>query len=1039
MPVRWAVGCLLVAGAMAWAAPASAAPAGSTLLASRPDGFGPVPPTLDADSDDPLALSNDGRYALFLSQADGFDTGTNSFADNLFVRDRVTGTTTLVNRSDGPGGAGGNASVVGADIAVGDVAGTPHVYVAFSTSATNLVDHATGTTIGDPGIQVWLRDVTSGETTLISRGDSATGPVADSSSTDPAIAVASDGPVVVFRSNATNLLGAPVASLGVYLRRVGVNDTSLVSCKNKNCGGSPAVAAGSAPDVAVLPAASGSALCPSPAHGECTLVAFQTADQTLSTGDPNIDQIVLATTEPGKATEFLMVSQPDQSIALGANARATSPRFTGDGRAIGFLSAAFNLTLEALTPGVQTQVYLRIPGGAVSSNNRTFLLSKGAVNAPSDARVYDFALGGTAAQPVATFVTDATNLGAPAGRHAYVRDRAAGTTTVLDRLPGPAGALSAGFVSSTGTAVSGDASTALFLARATDFGDGDDGEFGRVRARRLTSPAQEVELVSRPSGRAPFPSLTGAAFDAVVSEGGRYVAFTSTSRSLPATSPGHSQVHLRDMALGTTTLVSRADGPAGAPAESAQLGSISDDGRRVAFIARGLPGAPPDTTEAFVRDLDAQTTTLVSRANGPEGAAAPTGGVAPQITGDGRKVVFVSGSVLDPSATPVVHVYQRDLIANTTSVVDRDSAGKVPAETGSDAVVDRDGSHVAWVSKAAIAGAPADGRFHVFTRDLATGRTTLASRADGPDGAPAAGDSRTPAINADGSVVAFESVAQNLGETFVNSLVFVREVGPGHTELVSRGNGPAGVLPGFAIQPRLDAAGNRVAFVAADNLDATITPDPPFERRVFLRDRTTGVTTMVSRADGPAGAPSDGRALDPDISPDGNCVSFLSTSTNLGDGFASGDVSAAHLRVLRGACAVAPPPAANLPPGAARPKPPVLSRLRLSASRLRTTGRGRGITIRFDLDRAATVNLAFERLVGGRRQRKRCSAKARRGKRCTIVRRAGTLTVTGKAGPNAVAFKGTIAGRRLPSGRYRLRATPAGGTARSVQLTATRR
>src|SRR5205823_11557400 len=112
--------------------------------------------------------------------------------------------------------------------------------------------------------------------------------------------------------------------------------------------------------------------------------------------------------------------------------------------------------------------------------------------------------------------------------------------------------------------------------------------FARLHLRRLSSAGQEVELVSRPSGTDPFTSLTDAstiAFGRQVSDGGRYVAFQSRSASLPGTAAGAlQQVFVRDLVAGTTTLVSRGDGGAGAAADKgASVAGISGDGRRIVF------------------------------------------------------------------------------------------------------------------------------------------------------------------------------------------------------------------------------------------------------------------------------------------------------------------------------------------------------------------------------------------------------------------------------------------------------------------------
>jgi hypothetical protein len=129
-------------------------------------------------------------------------------------------------------------------------------------------------------------------------------------------------------------------------------------------------------------------------------------------------------------------------------------------------------------------------------------------------------------------------------------------------------------------------------------------------------------------------------------------------------------------------------------------------------------------------------------------------------------------------------------------------------------------------------------------------------------------------------------------------------------------------------------------------------------------------------------------------------------------------------------------------------KAPVLSGLQQANARWRThtVRRGRklpvGTTFRFKLDRAAQVRLVFSQIVSGRRVNGRCVkvTKANRKKsRCDRSQAAGTLTVTGKAGANAVSFKGKLRGSTLKPGSYRLLVTATAdgkaSAAKSVRFT----
>ena len=109
----------------------------------------------------------------------------------------------------------------------------------------------------------------------------------------------------------------------------------------------------------------------------------------------------------------------------------------------------------------------------------------------------------------------------------------------------------------------------------------------------------------------------------------------------------------------------------------------------------------------------------------------------------------------------------------------------------------------------------------------------------------------------------------------------------------------------------------------------------------------------------------------------------------------------------------------------------------LSAKRKRTPA---GTTLKVDLSERATLAVTVDRLVAGRRARGKCSPTARARKRCTIVKRAGTLTRALQAGAAKIAFSGRLGTRKLAAGSYRLTlvATDAAGNrsaARTLRFT----
>ena len=1022
--------------------------AGSTQLVSRPDGLGPVPAALDNSSSTPGALSADGRYAVFVSDADGLAPGLNPRVQNVFVRDRQTQTTTLVSRSDGLDGVGVDSAARNPAVEV--QASDGHVLVAFESAATNMTDHGTGAVANPDHLsEVWLRDVTAGTTTLVSRASGASGAPADASAQNPAIADSNGGPLVAFDSQATNLGGT-----GVFLRTVDARVTAQVSCPRSDCS-RPGPSLSSNPDIRVVPAASGAnCAAASPLGLPCVLVAFVTSDNSIV--DVHTGQIMVAVAIAPIARGLNATPFSDFfGISFDFNGRAgdaasATPSFSGDGRAVAFLSRATNL--GGNPPQGVSEAYVHLLGTASST-----LVSKSTAGDAADEDVHSVALGGTVPSVVApalriVFQSAATNLGGT-GNQSYIRDIKAAatpvTTSLLSRAAGANGAPGDGS-SDSPPAISGDGTTAMFTTDSSNLGDGHVDRFVDVHVRELSTPDQQVELVSRPTGTDP---LVASGSDqssiptsgSVVSASGRFVAFDSQSDSLASIDDNRStNVFVRDLLTGQTILVSRGTGANGVPAETnSSVAGISADGRRVAFTsaARNLSPDANGAPQAYVRDLDANTTTLVSRLTGPSGTASAAGAVAEGISADGTAVVMTSAAPLDPAgAGGVTHVYVRDLAAQTTTLADRDGGpvGTVPAVPSEAPVIDGDGGRIAWVSTAALADAPNDGNQHVYLRDLRTQATTLVSRANGTTGASADGSSTAPAIDRAGDVVAFASASPNLGAALTLPQVFARDLAGAATELVSRPVDGGPQLPASADSPSIDATGDRISFLA---FGAVATP-PISDFEAFVRDRRDQTTSAVSRADGAGGAFGDADTLGSSISPSGDCVAFSGPFANIGDGFASSDFSSVHLRTLRNTCPGAEPTAT---PGTGTgtgttghpvttTPPPALTALTLSPRRFHLRGKKTGTTIRYTLSRAAPVTLRFERLAAGHHNGKRCVAKGH-GKRCTIATTIGTLTITGRLGPNQLRFPGRLNRKALRVGGYRLTATPAHGRPRATTFT----
>jgi photosystem II stability/assembly factor-like uncharacterized protein/Tol biopolymer transport system component len=323
-------------------------------------------------------------------------------------------------------------------------------------------------------------------------------------------------------------------------------------------------------------------------------------------------------------------------------------------------------------------------------------------------------------------------------------------------------------------------------------------------------------------------------------------------------------------------------GAGGASADGESFNpSISADGRFVAFESTATNLGGPCTTgipQVFVLDRATGTATCVSvtAAGGPGDRASAFA----RISADGRVVTFQSAAtnLASPCTTGGLHVYARTLTGAPVTTCLSVTPGGGPANAASSRpAISGDGRLVAFESNATnletfplcTTGVP-----QIFVRDRVTGQATCMSL--GPGSVPGNLASSRAAINGDGSVVAFESSATNLDPSCGAGgyQVFVRA---GSTTACAS-VGPGGVAGNAGSEaPAISADGTLVAFESvATNLTATCRSGVP---QVYVRDRAQGTTRCVSvTADG---LPGDGASTAAAISGDGSTVAFSTTAANL--------------------------------------------------------------------------------------------------------------------------------------------------------------
>ncbi|MCB0978177.1 MAG: PD40 domain-containing protein [Acidimicrobiales bacterium] len=361
---------------------------------------------------------------------------------------------------------------------------------------------------------------------------------------------------------------------------------------------------------------------------------------------------------------------------------------------------------------------------------------------------------------------------------------------------------------------------------------------------------------------------------------GRYVAFESEAENLvPGDSNLDNDVFVRDVVARTTIRASVANDGSQGNANSLRP-SISSDGRYVAFSSAASNLVPDDTNgsiDVFVRDVVAGTTTRVSVAG--DGTEGDRGSDGPEITADGRYVTFYSyaSNLVPGDSNGTADVFVRDRMTGTTTRVSVAGDGEEGDGNSTNTSISDDGRYVAFYSYASnLVPGDTNGTGDVFVRDLTAGTTTRVSVA--ADGTEGNGQATLPSISADGSVVAFTSDASNLVTDDVNSApdVFVRNLDSGTLVLASvdsngtHGNGPA-------YSPSISADGSVVAFTSlASNL---VPGDTGWYSDVFVHDLTSGRTTRASVDSHEVQV--QGGSSDPSISADGRAVAFSSASKDL--------------------------------------------------------------------------------------------------------------------------------------------------------------
>jgi Tol biopolymer transport system component len=409
--------------------------------------------------------------------------------------------------------------------------------------------------------------------------------------------------------------------------------------------------------------------------------------------------------------------------------------------------------------------------------------------------------------------------------------------------------------------------------------------YGVVSSQNLGRP---IELVSV---SLLGDSGNGASSGVSVNGNGNLVAFWSQATNLvPMDRNERQDVFLRNRVAMRTLMASvntagvAANGPSQAQG-GAPVATMNDEGKIViAFYSNADNLVEQDTNgrpDVFVRILDPDTlegtTELVSVNDQGEQGNGPS--FYPSISANGQLIAFQSEATNlvpdDTNGQADIFVYdlnQKRIVERLCGDTQANGFSVTPAISG-------DGNVVAFASNATNLH-PDDNnrRIDVFVCDRRTGMVEIASINDA--GVLGNGDSILPAINENGTVVAFKSLANNLVADDRNGVVdvFVRDFNEHQTTRVSvsvtGGDPNDGSFP-----PSVDFSGRFVAFgSAASNLVPSDTNDAS---DVFVRDRSQNLTLLVDVNELGRQANNGVPDIPPGISGDALSIGFVSAATNL--------------------------------------------------------------------------------------------------------------------------------------------------------------
>ena len=471
----------------------------------------------------------------------------------------------------------------------------------------------------------------------------------------------------------------------------------------------------------------------------------------------------------------------------------------------------------------------------------------------------------------------------------FVKDLQTGATTLVSANATGNG----GDGLSDSPTISDDGSKIAFESTSDDLVTGDANQGPRrLRRRSLDRDACPHAGQHRDSNGG---EANDVSYDARITPDGTQVLFTSNASNLVADDTnGQADVFVKNLATGSLSRVDTAQ--AGTEADQgATAGVLDPAGDKVAGSPAPsdnlVPGDDNAQADVFVKTLDSGAVQLVTA-----GASVNIGANSDstlsarhtQVSDDGRYLVYTSSaSNLVPGADTngsATDVYWYDRVTGQTVRVSQADDGTQGDKASSAPSISGDGTIVAFQSDADnLVPGDTNGKTDVFIASPISNQVALLSQTI--DGVEGNGNSYDIVVSRDFQWAVFVTDATNLfNDQQPNfSDVVLEDLLTGAFTVVSAdATGHQGA--GNATAQSISDDGRYVTFLsdAPDLLPGGVAG----QTDVYVKDMVTGDLTRVSS--GVGGATADGPSSDPSISGDGSKIVFASEADNLIDGDTNG-------------------------------------------------------------------------------------------------------------------------------------------------------